>query len=540
MTMNGSAGSDRPALGKKQRTESAKQLPRRARAYSFETGRNDSINVSRKRSKKGKHASAPPPPPMRAMTNADLDEEKMLGPLAGHVFPRVPTLHASKRDGQHLMPRKKSSKRRRRDAHDREREAELKAMSNFVPLRPATDSWTAGRPMRKESKRVLTGLGFGGTAWRPWAREIRTSVISLPMAESMDSALSSDSDQISYKISALDAFAPKPTLRYATCPSWFASLRNDGTGPPRTPSLRKKPSEPIPGSSLGAHKRIDELADNLSAGDLRELMERDQRRREQQRQTEQERAERRLARRAEKQRAAEEQARESGQEPPQNLERGVAGREMVGLGIDPTSAIVTSSRRRSSGSSPKQPGRQPAVDDDDEEPDRKGRASPLDSFHRTDSIDLEEPLPAPAKEPEDPVVPPVPQRPKTRTSWGLLRSAKTRTNSPPLSNREQPEVDRLRKGSESSSSKGHKSWTFIFKWNSKSKRASGGPSSFSNTSRDSMATQPQPAAPVTYVPARKINPAVPKRTLSRFREDLPETPISPPDSRMQSPDAEPL
>lgn len=55
-----------------------------------------------------------------------------------------------------------------------------------------------------------------------------------------------------------------------------------------------------------------------------------------------------------------------------------------------------------------------------------------------------------------------------------------------------------------------------------------------------MSTQPQPAAPVTYVPARKVHAAVPKRTLSRFREDLPETPISPPDSRVQSANAEPL
>lgn len=39
--------------------------------------------------------------------------------------------------------------------------------------------------------------------------------------------------------------------------------------------------------------------------------------------------------------------------------------------------------------------------------------------------------------------------------------------------------------------------------------------------------------------ARKSSTSVPKRTRSRFREDLPEFPISPPASRMQSPEAEP-
>lgn len=49
-------------------------------------------------------------------------------------------------------------------------------------------------------------------------------------------------------------------------------------------------------------------------------------------------------------------------------------------------------------------------------------------------------------------------------------------------------------------------------------------------------TQP----PVSYAPPRRVSSTVPKRTLSRFREDLPELPLSPPDSRMASPEAEPL
>lgn len=64
--------------------------------------------------------------------------------------------------------------------------------------------------------------------------------------------------------------------------------------------------------------------------------------------------------------------------------------------------------------------------------------------------------------------------------------------------------------------------------------------SFSNTSRESMARQPQQipthlsANPPQITQRRKSG--VPVRTQSKFREDLPELPISPPDSRVQSPD----
>lgn len=65
--------------------------------------------------------------------------------------------------------------------------------------------------------------------------------------------------------------------------------------------------------------------------------------------------------------------------------------------------------------------------------------------------------------------------------------------------------------------------------------------SFSNTSRESMSRQPLPAhlvgtAPTTAPVQIKRPSSVPRRTMSKFREDLPEFPLSPPDSRVQSPD----
>lgn len=65
--------------------------------------------------------------------------------------------------------------------------------------------------------------------------------------------------------------------------------------------------------------------------------------------------------------------------------------------------------------------------------------------------------------------------------------------------------------------------------------------SFSNTSRESMSRQPLPAHLVGTVPTTapitiKRPSSIPRRTMSKFREDLPEFPLSPPDSRVQSPE----
>lgn len=455
-------------------------------------------------------------------------------------FGRVPTLYPAKRDGGHLMSRKLS--KRRKNSNDREREAELKALRDFTPVRPATDAWTSGRPLKKDNRRVKSG-GFA-IVKNPWGREQHPSDVSLPLAESIHSSLSTDSEQVSYKVSTFDVLAPKPTLRRTTNPRCTRSQSITGTAPTRVDSQRRKVSSKsqIPEATLKAHKRVDDLANDLDASDLRELMERDKRRRERKREREQEKIQSKLARRAEKERRAVEKGRES----PANLERGVLGRESVGLGIDATSAVVTSSRRRQSGASPtkkseKRPedvaaaARANGADGETEEPQR-----PLDVFHRVDSIVLEEATSPSKQDLEEPIMPPAQeQSPKVK---GFLRSKKSRSKSP-LSVNAQSDISGTPRNASEASSRGPMSWTSFFKWGLGTKRSSG-PSSFSNTSRDSMSTQPpaqtQPISPfnVTFIPpgAAGRGTGAPKRTRSRFREDLPEHPLSTSDSGMQSPD----
>lgn len=506
------------------------KLQRRERSYSFEKGREDALAIERRRTsrKRGSGAAAQGSVDPRVHPHS-----KEFGPpntqnphLTQDNFPRMPTLH-SKRNAEHLS-RKKSSKRRKAD---HAREAEIRAMSSLEPSRPAAEPWQSGRPMKKDTRRVRTGLGLGFR--RSWEKEKPTSDISLPLPGSIHSSLSSDSEQVAFKVSALEALAPRPTLRYAVQPRYDSPPRER---PNRHISVRNKLSDkgPIPDATLKAHKRIDDLADDLTASDLRELMERDERRRARKREREQERISRRLMRRAEKDKAA---VRE-GREPEPNLDRGALGRDSVGLGIEPESAVVTSSTPRSSPSpTSKQLGKRPAaeMEDDDEAGDQPPRG-PLEHFHRADSIPLDNASIVSAHE-DPPYV-----RASSPRKKIILMPRSSRSKSPPTPP-DPPKTDMsgsVRKSSEGSIKRLRRSWSSLFRWGSRSKRKSG-PSSFSNTSRDSMSGTHAPvaAAPIPAALSRKLSSNVPKRTLSRFREDLPELPLSPPQSRDPSPEPVP-
>lgn len=517
------------------------KLHRRERSYSFEKGREDALAIERRRTSRKRRAGVLAQGPVDPRVHPypyskDCDPPNAAPSRPEHdTFLRMPTLH-NKRNAEH-MAHKKLSKRRK---SDHAREAEVRAMSTFEPTRPAVEQWQYGRPMRN-SRRGATGLGVGFR--RSFDREQPESDVSLPLPDTIDSNMSSDSEQVSYKVSALEALAPRPTLRYTVHPRQYSP-------PPERPnrhiSVRNRVSErrPIPEATIKAHKRIDDLADDLTASDLRELMERDGRRRARKQAKDQERMERRLARRAEKERAAEREGRHS----PPNLERGVLGRES-GLGIDPESAVVTSSTPRASPkssqrSSPtppsnKQSGKRSAEEmDADDESDDHAAQGPIEHFHRTNSIPLDNVSleSVPIEE-----LPPPPRTRSPRKKIILMpRTSRSKSPLPPASTVEPsktaPPVSR--NNSEGSIRRFRRSWSNLFRWGSRKRKS--GPSSFSNTSRDSMPSHQAPPKvdPIPAALSRKLSSNVPKRTLSRFREDLPELPLSPPQSRDTSPELE--
>ncbi|KAF4509096.1 hypothetical protein G6O67_005399 [Ophiocordyceps sinensis] len=495
---------------KKQRTEHAK-LQRRPRAYSFSPGRRDSIRVD-----------LPRAAPDRPHRDGDATDDGV------DDWQRMPTLHH--RNSQH--PARRKSSKRRRDDH--EREAEIKALSALTSAR-ATGTLT-----RRSSKRAKTASGPGHWEKPP-------SNVSLPIFDSIHSGQSSDSDCVSFKVSTLSSLAPRPTLRCASGSRWMPPR---ASAPTRSGSQKKSvvEREVIPEEMMDSSKRIDDLADGLDATDLRELMERDNRRRERKRQYDQDRMGRRLARKAESQRREEAEARQWGMESPQNLERGVLGRELVGLGLEPPSAVVTSSRKRD----PPTPNRMSGIQEDQPR-------GPRELFLPTYPHPQDEPLaaPEPVAIPKISTTPPaeadepVSALPHGSILAGLLRSKKSQSKSTLSSDKDKTTVDDEPPRNDAEvSHKGSRLSFISFLRRGVRNRRNSGPSSFSNMSREEMQAataqadalarlQGDDGAPQANYLSSKPGAGGPKRTRSRFREDLPDYPLSPPDSLGQPPEGEP-
>jgi hypothetical protein len=392
--------------------------------------------------------------------------------------------------------------------------------------------------MKRESRKMHGGLNRN--------LENPSSNISLPLANSIHSSLSSKSEQQTcYKLSAFDMLAPRPTIRYSENPRYAPGASGFGVSD-RSESQRRRISEKvaIPEETLKANKRVDDLADDLDASELRQLMERDQKRREKKKLAEKMKMEKKLARQQEKQREAESAAARDGTPPPVNMERGVLGRDVIGLGIG-TSAVVTSSKRK--GSTASEGGREKRPAETFTEDPTASAHSPFSGFHRSAGSTSEQFTPGSGNSEhiieiakvrtmgKGNVSPPASPRGHARGASSIsqmMELPREDKTEPPVTAPKKPESAR-QAPLESGSRQPPQSWTSFFKRN-KTKRAST-PSSFSNTSRDSMQAGQGPQ--IGYTPIRSTS-NIPKRTMSKFREDLPELPISPPDSRVASPEAD--
>ncbi|OAL03830.1 hypothetical protein IQ06DRAFT_216589 [Phaeosphaeriaceae sp. SRC1lsM3a] len=436
------------------------------------------------------------------------------------------------------LVRRISSKRRRE--HDHIREEEIRTMTLPMPQkRPAGSS---GGMLRRDSKKVKGGLNH--------RFERPTSNVSLPLEDSVHSSMSSNSELRAFRVSALDMFSPRPTIRFSVGSQYYSPDRASPTSQPTRNNSRRERGSPVEREEKRRNRtsRIDDLADTLDAGALREIMERDKKRRDKKAKADQDRLRRRLERRAEKQNAA----ADVGGTPATPRREAVGA---VGLGIE-----------------------RPLTPMEDVRPSTPTRPQRLDlptTPKRFDNSQLPTPMDSPTEEPV------VSDARAIRYSRGSVSNA-VHTRGP--SNVSQlpeliseklaqdmsqdsvdPSQDPFRSGSlhavdtvetatsrrgstRRRSSEGRRMGVFA-SWFRRGKRNSQDqgkttPSeiSFSNTSRESMSRQPLPAhlvgtAPPPTAPIQIRRPSsVPRRTMSKFREDLPEFPLSPPDSRVQSPD----
>ena len=453
-----------------------------------------------------------------------------LQPEKFSVVQPLPTLN-NKRSAkdQGGIIRRKSSKRK---ADDHVREQEIKAMSSpiAIPKRPTSHS----PGILARDNRKITG-GLNRNLDRP------VSDVSLPMAESMQSALSVVSDQHSFKVSAFDALSPRPTIRYSENPR----SGSNSLGPSRT-STRKDKHPMILEEATPSRRRVDDLADDMDAGSIREVMEREQRRVEKKRRSEHEKLQRRLQRRADKQRQREDKEEELAIKEVERKER---EEEDIGLGIggastaaDPSTTLQEPPREqgiKTPESWLKNPSKEYLLDED-----------PFhDPIVGASTSHLEDPTPEPDDR-DDAVLetaravrlssasmsPPTSparhqQEPSNLSQFAELAPADTFDAPEPL------DLDHRRDSDPSA--RFSTSWRNIFRRSdTRAKRNSTdrgrvAPSEFSNTSKESIHRQMPPSA-FTRIP--RARSGTPIRTQSRFKEDLPDLPISPPESRIQSPD----
>ncbi|KAF1992778.1 hypothetical protein P154DRAFT_452012 [Amniculicola lignicola CBS 123094] len=428
------------------------------------------------------------------------------------------------------LVRQKSSKKRKNDPI---REEEIRAMSMPLPQkRPAANS---GGMLRRDSKKFKAALN------RHFERP--TSNISLPTEDSIHSSMSGNSESRAFRVSVLDMFTPRPTIRCSVGSQYH------GTG--NSPTSQRAGVDTIPeaphrdGREYKQSKTMDELADTLDAGALREILERDKRRRERKRKTDDERLRRRLERRAEK-----EKALEQGGQPPTPRRNGPAA---VGLGIEGDAPTPMEDVRPST---PQQTHRLQTLPVTPRAGQNSQLPTPLDSPIEEVAREVRYsrasmPSPSPPHHARGPSN--VSEMPDLLSEVAARQRSVDPAYDPRASGSLHPvettdTTASKQAGSRRRSSEGRRMAVFASffrrgKRNSQDQPgAPAAPSdagSFSNTSRESMARQPPPAhlvAPTAPIQIRRPSSSVPHRTMSKFREDLPEFPLSPPDSRVQSPE----
>ncbi|KAJ5713406.1 uncharacterized protein N7483_010587 [Penicillium malachiteum] len=133
------------------------------------------------------------------------------------------------------------------------------------------------------------------------------SDVSLSFRDSAASSFSDLTDPYTFKVNAFAALTPRPVVRYVEAPRAPTARSNQ----PVSGRSDKDRLHALPTSEEDLYhskRRMNELADSLDASTLRELMERDRRRREKKQIEDQEKLRRKLQARADAQQAEEERA----------------------------------------------------------------------------------------------------------------------------------------------------------------------------------------------------------------------------------------
>ncbi|GAB7361768.1 hypothetical protein MBLNU230_g1812t1 [Neophaeotheca triangularis] len=491
---------------------------------------------------------------------------------------RPQTLRSKRSANDSGTPQRRRSSKKRKDEHLREEE--IRSMTAPMPI-PKRHGGPGEGLMRRDSKK-FRGIN-------------RDSNVSLPLEGSIHSSMSGIPEQRGWEIGGIGMFSARPAVRLSGHAQYARPGSVQGTSSPLSPNTsRAKEKAPASRSSDRKRATIGQEADDFDASDLRMLLERDQKRREKRKLEQQEKLDKKLqkegrhransdrrkreAREAEEVKRADdararavEEARtrrmmtpptavhpalrdggdESASSPPENVGLGIG----AAISTDAPQNILPTTQERGTENTGTYLNYRPNTDI----PENPFEGSPAG----TPMEDDDRPLP---------VVPgsftPAARTPTEERPPVVRTSQASQTATPPLSPASNPRamssVSRLsdlrristpdtmhppsypseRRISETKDGRRAGAWATFFRrggTNLKKPQGEYSPSefSFSNTSRESMVRQQPIPAHLSADPpqvAQRRKSGAPVRTQSKFREDLPELPISPPDSRVHSPD----
>jgi hypothetical protein len=471
---------------------------------------------------------------------------------------RPGTAH-TKRSAHDTFPVRRKSSKRRKDS-DRLREEEIRGMSApiNVPKRHGDGVF------RRDSKK------------RRNFSNLKDSNISLPYGESLHS-MSTVPEQRGWELGLFDLFSPRPAIRLSGAPQY----------PAPSPFAQAPPSRSTYGGkekeSADAFKkrtqRIGETADDMDASDLRVLMERDAKRRERRKREQQEKLDRKLkakvardrsnsnkrrqeaeearreqevrARVDEERRAREPLAPPTAVHPALREEPHLGPGEVIGLGIDtdhqkPDELMQNVENPFRDPLPSPLPEHEPQQQPEMRQIDASGNYTPLETPMEDSIVETAQAVRYSQHTPLMATPPLSPSYNRAPTPSSLLSNAierQERTASLPESPPGMPALLEERRTSEPQSVESRRAggWATLFRRGGTKKEPKQAPPSemsFTNTSRESMSRGPIPAHLVggDRSPFQRNKTGTPTRTQSKFREDLPEMPVSPPDSRVQSPD----
>lgn len=484
------------------------------------------------------------------------------------------TLRSKRSTTEYSSPTRRFSTRSKK--RDPVREEEIRSMTTPIPIpkRPGDG------PLRRDSKKIRGPNG--------------DSHVSLPPEGSIHSTMSGVMEQRGWEVGSIAAvFKARPAVRLSGLPQYVSNsmppsssgilYRIDASGSPTD-------DRPIGNSNMDAKERrkrriVGKDADELGASDIRAIMEREAHRKEKRQLERQERLDRKLRSAGRDRADSERKRRNSDERRRAEATRARVEQELQARGVLTPPSEVHPALRDNATTKPEVVGlgigesETPAQPPDVEQPQisavSETSANPFSDAAETSTAELMEVRDARDVQPSTPQEHPY-EEPHVGTAQAVRMSM---TSTPPLSpihaNRaassvshladiarfesaSQPSIDDLqppprlpverRNSADPPYQKQQRSpvtWATFFRRGGTFRRSSQGPptseaGSFSNTSRESMRNQAIPAHLVgtdhPRPPTTRSRSGTPVRTQSRFREDLPEMPISPPDSRTQSPD----